>query len=58
MNIVPNFAETLTALTENLQEEDPIDRSTRRQLAASHLIQQVGYDLNICRICSLFFEPR
>ncbi|XP_060576649.1 protein timeless-like isoform X2 [Ruditapes philippinarum] len=31
---------TLTALTENLQEEDPIDRSTRRQLAASHLIQQ------------------
>ncbi|XP_045199744.2 protein timeless-like [Mercenaria mercenaria] len=32
--------ETLTALIENLQEEDPIDRSTRRQLAASHLIQQ------------------
>ena len=35
------FAETLTTLTESLQEEDPIDRSTRRQLAASHLIQQV-----------------
>lgn len=37
-----SLADTLTTLLENLQEEDPIERSTRRQLAASRLIQQVS----------------
>lgn len=37
-----SLADTLTTLLENLQEEDPTERSTRRQLAASRLIQQVG----------------
>lgn len=32
--------ETLTTILEQLQEDDPVERSTRRQLSAAHIIQQ------------------